>query len=140
MGEIFSFLEICFTSWPLSVAILVIIIAVFLIWFFKLRPQEKEEAAKREEINRKREDDFLQAMTECKENFRHTAVMYDRALENSTKALENSTEAMNIMSLEMKHLSSNVKDHDEQLEKVKNQTQRASENMVKIITLLENRD
>lgn len=140
MSEIFSILELCFTSWPLYVTLLVLIIGFFLYWYFKVRPKDKEREAAREEANRKRENEFLQAMTRSDENARNTVIMYEKALDNSTRAIENNSAALNMLSLEMKHLRDTSKAHDESLEKVERQTQKTNENMVRVITLLENRD
>lgn len=139
MSEIFSFLEYCFNNWPIYVTLLAIIVAVFLVWFFKIRPQEKAKEQERDEANRKRENEFLEAMTRNDENAKNTVIMYERALDNSTRAIENNSAALNMLSLEMKHLRATSEAHDESLEKVEFQTQKTNENMVKVITLLENK-
>ena len=140
MSDVFSFLTTAFNSWPLAVALLAIIIAVFLVWFFKLRPEEKAKEEARDEANRKRETEFLTAMTRNDENAKNTIVMYEKALDNSTRAIENNTAALNLMSSEMKSLKSVSENHDEALERLGVQSQKVNENMVKVVTLLESKD
>ena len=140
MSELATFLEYCFTSWPFPVAILAIIIAIFVLWLVKIRPQDKEREATRDANNSKREEEFLKAMARNDENAKNTIIMYERALDNSTRAIENNSAALNMLSLEMKHLRDTSAAHDDSLEKVQTQTQKTNETLVKVVTLLESKD
>ena len=140
MSELANVLEYIFTSWPFPTAILLVIICVTIYWLIKLRPQEKEKEEARAKDNLKREKEFLAAMTRNDENAKNTIVMYERALDNSTRAIENNTAALNMMSIEMKHLRDTSEAHDDSLEKVEVQTQKANETLVKVVTLLESKD
>ena len=139
-SSIVAFLEFCVTSFPLPLALLVLAIGFWVFWYFKIRPQDKAKEEARDEAYRKQGDEFLEAMTQCKENFQHTVSMYEKALDNSTKAIENNTAAMNMMSLEMKYLRKQTEGQEKYLDKIDAECKRGNENMAKALVMLRDRD
>ena len=144
MSELANTLEYFFTSWPFPTALLLLIIGLGIFWFTKIKPErdakEQEREENRAKAERERGEQFVKVMTHCEETSKNTIVMYEKALDNSTKAIENNTAALKMMTFNLENLINTSKAHDEGLEKIEKQTQENIKTLVKIATLLESKD
>ena len=144
LGAISNFLEFWFTSYPFPVSLLMIIIALFIFWLVKLKPEHDKKVEEREEARKEAEQErtaeFVRVMTHCEETSRNTISMYERALDNSTKAIENNTAALNLMSVELQNLRDVSKAHDASLDKIREKQGQINDNVLKTLTLMESKD
>lgn len=104
MTEIPRFIE-TFLGAPLQLVIILLFFGVFLYWFIKERPKsvqsqsnlintilEESRQAKRDSAAEK--ESFFKIMDDYRAQNERVSVLYDKALENSTRAIENNTEVI----------------------------------------------
>lgn len=104
MSEITKFIEV-FLGAPLQFVIILLCFGIFLYWFIKERPKIAEnqngliktimdENKRNREEQEKERASFFQVMDDYRVQNEKTSVLYDKALENSTRAIENNTEVI----------------------------------------------
>lgn len=113
MGEIVNFIE-TFLSAPLQLVIILTVFSIFIYWWVKERPNERqdqwnliaklsEDANNAEKRREKEREDFLQSLNEIRTQTLNSNVMYEKTLENCTKVIENNSHAMENLNLQIQN-------------------------------------
>lgn len=135
MGEFVKFIE-TFLGAPLQLVIILLVFAIFLYWYVKERPKSSqvqndlinsimEECKQNRADHLKEKESFYKIMDDYRVQNEKISVLYDKALENSTRAIENNTEVIKnqntytqLTNRALETLNANVNKASEKLEKI----------------------
>ena len=104
MGDIVNFIT-AFLGAPLQLVIILLVFGLFLYWYIKVRPKEQKaqntlvsSLIEQNKLNHKEIDaerkNFFKIMEDYRVQQEKMSILYDKALENSTRAIENNTEVI----------------------------------------------
>lgn len=123
---------------PFVLLVAIFIFALFIWWFVKERPKERKQT----------EDMLVQRAKEIeafRSSMERTSMLYEKALENSTRAIENNTEVINNHNMNIQMLNkqlemslANQKCTDANLEKIKESQIEIKSKSNEIVTIISN--